>query len=563
LWLVDQKQHDLVFGNEINRLASPSRKGERIPIDAASINGYVALTGESHLSPDVKQDDHYRQILEGVQSELAVPLRRDSRVIGTLNVESFQRAAFTDNHQRLLEALASQAAIAIEDAHLYDRLETLIEVGQTLTRGSRLTESEVLDLICKQADKLMDAGNMYIALYDEASDTVRFGLVYVGGERIDVDNDPGWQLRKAGKGKTEEIIRSKQPIFTATKAESEAWYQQPGREAYAVNTPASWLGVPMIVSDKAVGVIAIYHLTIDNVYTAEDLRILEALANQAAIALDNSRMFYRVNQRLEALVEFGQSITKGLRLHESEVLQLIRDQACQLMDTDNMYIALYDETSDIVRFGLAYVEGERIDVKNDPRWQPRKTGKGKTEEIIHTQQPIFTATMAESRAWYQQLGREEYVGASFASWLGVPMIIGKKVLGVVATYHPTRDYVYSGDDLTVLQGLAIQAAIALDNSHMFYRVNQRLEALVKFGQSITAGLRLHEDQVLQLIREQASQLMDTNNMYIALYDKASDIARFGLAYVDGDQIDVKNDPRWQPRKAGKGRTEEIIRSKQP
>lgn len=299
LWLVDQKRHDLVFGNEINRLPSPSRKGERIPIDATSINGCVALTGKPYLSADVTQDEHYQQILKDIRSELAVPLRRDSRVIGTLNVESVQQAAFTDSHRRLLEALAGQAAIAIEDAHLYERLETLIEVGQTLTRGSRLTEIEVLDLIRTQADKLMDAGNMYIALYDGASDIVRFGLAYVDGERIDVENHPLWQPRKAGKGRTEEIIRSKQSIFIATQAESEEWYKQPGREEYVGVAFASWMGVPMIVGDKTVGVIAIYHPLIDNVYTTEDLRILKALGDEAAIALDNARLLAET-QRLSS-----------------------------------------------------------------------------------------------------------------------------------------------------------------------------------------------------------------------------------------------------------------------
>ena len=573
LWLVDQKQHDLVFGDEINRRPSPARKGARTPIDAASINGYVALTGRPYLCADVTQDEHYQPILEGVRSELTVPLRRDSRVIGTLNVESVQPAAFTDDHRRLLEALAGQAAIAIEDAHLYERLQTLIKVGQELTHGSRLTESEVLDLIRTQADQLMDAGNMYIALYDEASDTVRFGLAYVNGERIDVEHDPRWQPRKAGQGRSEAIIRGKQPIFTATRAESEAWYQQPEHKEYVGNALASWMGVPMIVGEKVIGVIAVYHPTIDNVYTAEDLRILEALANQAAIAFDNSRMFYRVNQRLGSLVEFARGISQSSvqpseeqqrqkQTNEMLMLDLVHNEADPLMDVDNMFIALHDEANQLVRFGLAYVDGRRVDVEHDPSWQPRKAGQGRTEEIIRTRQPILINTLEESKAWYAQRGRQEYTGRFFASWLGVPMPLGNKVVGVIATYAE-RNHAFSGDDQAILQAMASQTAIALENIRVLNHVNLRLKALIGFGQILASGIALSESGLLELIRAQATQLMDADNMSIALYDEAADTLRFGLAYVDGQRIDIASDPRWQLRRAGKGRSEQIVRTKQP
>ena len=120
------------------------------------------------------------------------------------------------------------------------------------------------------------------------------------------------------------------------------------------------------------------------------------------------------------------------------------------MDTSNMYVALYDEATDTVRFGLAFEDGNRIDVDKDAGWQPRKTGRGRTEFIIRARNRSFCPTMEESRAWYAWTGHEEYVGA-FGSWLGVPMMLGEKVLGVIATFHPTREYVYSGDDLNVLQ----------------------------------------------------------------------------------------------------------------
>ena len=92
------------------------------------------------------------------------------------------------------------------------------------------------------------------------------------------------------------------------------------------------------------------------------------------------------------------------------------------------------------------------------------------------------------------------------------MIVGNKVLGVIATYHPEREYVYSHDDLDILQSMAIQAAIAIDNARMFYDVNQRLSALVNFEQELTSVIHLGENRILELIHEQVSQLIEYSEL---------------------------------------------------
>ncbi|MCX6032279.1 MAG: GAF domain-containing protein [Chloroflexi bacterium] len=319
VWLVDRARNRLEFGG----LAGDVRPTSDLPIiilDEHSINGWVAITGQSYLCGDVGKDEHYEEWYADTRSQLTVPLRYKDRAIGTLSVESPVLNGLSPDHQQLLEAMAGQAAIAIRNARLVKRMDIVDELGRALTSGIRLHEDEVLDLIHKQASQLMDTNNMYIALYDEATDTVRFGLAFVDGKPIDVRTTEGWQPRTGGKGRTEEIIRTKQPIFTATKAESETWYASPEHEEYTGGPIwASWLGVPMMVGEKVLGVIATYHPARDYVYSGDDLAILQAMANQAAIALDNAYMFYDVNRRLEALVEFGQAVTSSIRLREDRV----------------------------------------------------------------------------------------------------------------------------------------------------------------------------------------------------------------------------------------------------
>jgi GAF domain-containing protein len=378
-------------------------------------------------------------------------------------------------------------------------------------------------LIHAQASKLMDTRNMYIALYDEPIDTVSFGLALEDGERMEVGQG-AWALRAAGKGATEAIIRSKEPLLFRTAKDAREWYARPENKEYTGYIPErfGYLGVPMMVGERVLGVIAVRNHEADNVYDQDDLITLSTIASQAAIALDNARMYYDVNRRLESLAEIGRVLTSGIGLQEDEILELIYSRATKLMDTDNMYIALYDEPTDTVRFGLAMMNGKRVDVEREKEWQPRRAGKGKTEEIIRTKKPLFHATKVEAEAWYAQPQHEEYVGAALPSWIGVPMTVGEKVLGVIATYHPTRDYVYSGDDLTMLQAMASQAAIALDNATLLRQTARRTEQL-RTVQEITNAIQIHEElpAFLESILELSLPRLDAKAGTIQLLDRTS------------------------------------------
>jgi GAF domain-containing protein/anti-sigma regulatory factor (Ser/Thr protein kinase) len=462
-------------------------KGGRAPSLPLSetFTGLAVERKEPTRSGNVTQAERYYPRTEDTVSELAVPLMFGDEVIGGLNAESPLPNAFTQEDEDILLAFASQAAIAIKNAQQVQALQVLGKIGQVLTSGIRLEENEILELIRSQASELMDADNMYIALYDELTDTVRFPLAFVNGECVDPVEEPGWQPRKAGKGRTEEVIRTRRPLFHATGKEAEEWYGLTEHEDYLKGTDlemttfASWVGVPMLVGEKVLGMIAAYHPTHDHVYGGDDLDILQAMASQAAVALDNARLYYEVNRRLATLVEIGKDMTAATRLGEDEVLELVHRQASKLMDTDNMYIALYDGVSDTVRFGLAFVDGKRIDLETTSGYQPRQGGRGLTEEIIRARESRLFSTKADGNAWYAGAGRKEYVGIVSSSWLGVPMMVGDRVLGVIAAYHPIREYVYSGEDLEVLQGIASQAARALENARLYEEsvADQKLKAL--------------------------------------------------------------------------------------
>ncbi len=248
-------------------------------------------------------------------SWLGVPMIFEERVLGVLVVESQMPQAFGERGLRVLNTMAKQTASAIENARLYERLNRRIkdldavnEIGQELTSGIQLEESEILALIHKQANKLIHADNMYIALYDEAQDEIRFPLIYVGGEKIEV---AARKLDRNQMGKTEYIILERDSLFHATRAESKAWYDQPGHVDHIKNPLASWIGVPMVVRDKVIGAIAAYHKDQDYVYDDHDLLILKSMASQAAIAVDNARIISELEQAQKRVANTEAELVRG------------------------------------------------------------------------------------------------------------------------------------------------------------------------------------------------------------------------------------------------------------
>lgn len=202
-----------------------------------------------------------------------------------------------------------------------NRIKALIEVGKKLTSGIRLTEKEVFELIYEQASEKLGMKNLLIALYDENTDTVQPVLASVKGMRVDVEKEPGWEPRKGCNdeyGKTEKIIRRKKYLLLNTREEitKTAFSPIPGHKNYEGRTPNSWLGVPMMFGDKVLGVIAIYDYGKDYLYNADDVEILQSLADQAAIALENIRLF----QDKEKLVNGLRDAQKGIADRERELV---------------------------------------------------------------------------------------------------------------------------------------------------------------------------------------------------------------------------------------------------
>lgn len=181
--------------------------------------------------------------------------------------------------------------------------------------------------------------------------------------------------------------------------------------------------------------------------------------------IDAVRAVERRAEELAVLNEVGRAI--NARLEMDRLLEEIRRQARRLMDVSNFYVALLDEEAGQLVFPLFYRDGQREEVP------PQNHDEGFTGHVVHTREPLLLGNAPK-----EVTGRGlKYLGDTCRSWLGVPMIVGERVLGVITVQSYDQPHVFDSGDAEILQTIAAQAAIALENARLYQETHQRAEQL--------------------------------------------------------------------------------------
>jgi PAS domain S-box-containing protein len=231
------------------------------------------------------------------QCWLGVPLLAGNSALGVIGLQSTDTPnLFNEHHRDLLTTIASQASIAIQNAHLFAETQTrtreldaLNELNQKLS--AQLNVNQVLYEIYNGVKHLIDAKNFYVALYSPEKNELSFPL-NVSESVI----DRSIVTIPADRGLTGYVLRTRKPLLIPENV-SEV-QQKLGIDM--VGEPAKcWLGVPLLLGDQILGVMAAQSYTEPNTYDEHDRDLLMAVAGQAAISIQNTRLFGET-QRSEA-----------------------------------------------------------------------------------------------------------------------------------------------------------------------------------------------------------------------------------------------------------------------
>jgi PAS domain S-box-containing protein len=338
-----------------------------------------------------------------------------------------------------------------------EALQTAVyQISEAANKSSSLEElfGEVHSII----GQVMPAQNFYIALYDAENDLISFPY-YVD----EVDGSAAIPPARPGRGMTEYILRTGKPLLSDSSNFEELAHRG---EVELVGPPSLiWVGAPLVVEGRNLGVIALQDYHNLNAYTERELRMLEYVSGQVAKAIERTRLYADIRQTnriLSALQEATLPLIKQTEL--SEVLQEILRQVSGLFDTTDGYIYLTkpDDSDELVLSmgvgpSLQFI-GTRL-----------KKGEGMAGMVWQKGEPLNVEDYA---AWS---GRSaQFVDAEFHAAAAVPLIAKSKIMGVLGVGYMEPDRRFNPSDLELLARFAELASIAIENSRLYTLSQQEL-----------------------------------------------------------------------------------------
>jgi signal transduction histidine kinase/CheY-like chemotaxis protein len=293
------------------------RRGHRLKVGGDSMVGWCVAQGAARIALDVgeKAISFDTPLSTDVHSEMVVPLIAHGRVIGAMALQSRLVGAFSDHDVTVMRITADQLGNAIENARLFQERERRItelailnEMGQALS--SALEFEDLLETVHQQVSRLFDTTNFAIATCEEGSD------VWVLPYHLEHNRRRVASQHPVGSDLIGYIIRNRQAVLLANRREREAFLEHEGISSLEKQAK-SWLGVPLVAADKVVGVMSIHSYDHDDLYSAQDLAIFSTIAAQAAIAIENARLYKQVRQELIERKRAAEELQKAKEVAES------------------------------------------------------------------------------------------------------------------------------------------------------------------------------------------------------------------------------------------------------
>ena len=399
----------------------------------------------------------------GFENVAFLKVSSDADIHGLVMVGSYKEQSLTeDSLQPYLETIQLASTI-FEQAKTIKQFEnnaigseTITDISQIIATSGNLANA--FSALHERAKHSIGDYSFTVALYDENTQSIRIPYLYENGKLNSVEAFP------IGEGLTSVLIRTKRPLMLVKNVEEQA-------EALGAKTfgkPAkSWLGVPLLVNEKAIGSIILQDLDHENAFNNFDLQALTAIAQQgagfvyAAGILDDTR---RQLLQVQTASEIAREISSALNLDELllKAVNLIHDRfsfyhaSIFLIDTGENVAVIREATGEagaqMKRVGHKLPVGSKSIVGYVSGQGEPLVVNDITKDATHLPNPMLPDTRAEA---------------------AIPLKVGDRILGVLDV-QSTSPYSFLPSDINTFQTLADQLAIAVNNTELFAEIQEHL-----------------------------------------------------------------------------------------
>lgn len=449
-----------------------------------------------------------------IRSWMGTPLLAGGELQGILIFDSHETNAFDPRTEWLAATLAAHAAVAIQNATLYQQtqqqlteLGTLYQASATMT--ANLDQDFVLQTVVAEMVRALQVDSCTIFVWDKNQQSLHPAAHKNQYEPVDDTPQPLGLSRidHIEQYPTVRHVLNSQEISSLRS--DEAWTEEEISLLQQANL-RSLLLVPLARRNNLFGLLALGEMDKPRSYSQAELRLAQNLAGQASVAIEHAHLFGQAKRRIEELSTFHDivlQLNSPLRLND--VLDAISESALKLIGANNLHIYLYDaETKEFSLSSALWRDGRR-----DPAVpKPRAAGEGLTATVVREGRPIVINDATDHPFFQSSQARSWGISAI----AGFPLKFGDEVIGAFTTTYKEA-HIFSEEEMLLLNLLAEQAAVAIRNANLFADSQRRLldmSALVEMAKQVTGNL--HLESVLQTTVQSLRSLLNARASTITM-----------------------------------------------
>jgi len=472
------------FADEAGDLPPPPTK---IDSTNKSLRAYVLLKGKTlHVSAAEIEAGKSRGTFEpmGTPAEdwIGVPLKMNGQTIGSLTVQSYKKGLrYEEQDVQLLEFVAQHIAVALTRARAIDETRQRnaeLQIINSVQEGlaSRLDMDAIYELVGEKIRVTFNAQVVSIDTFDRPAQVLHSRYYFEAGETLPAAPYPIFGFRK-------HVIENRQSMVINN--DMGRWMDEYDNPVNIGLQPKSAIFVPMIVGDKAMGVISLQNNDQENAFTEADLRLLTTLANSMTVALENARLFDETQQRNAELAIIN-SVQDGLasRLAIQEIYDLVGDRLRDVFHSMDVEIRIYDAKTNMVHNPYTYENGERISIRSYSLSE-----RGFVPYVLHTlENMVINENLAQEMEKY---GSRIVTGTQMAkSLMMVPLVVNNYAHGLITISDMHHEHAFKESDVRLLTTLSNSMSVALENARLWEeekKYRKALERELEIGREIQTG----------------------------------------------------------------------------
>jgi GAF domain-containing protein len=525
-------------GADALRRVYPVRPGRGLASGRAILTRAIVHIADVNADAEYELRDQAR--VADFRSVLAVPMLRDGRPIGSINVHKAEPGPFTDAQVALLKTFADQAVIAIENVRLFQELQArnrdLTEALEQQTATAEILRvisssptdvQPVFDTIARNARRLCDADSVGVLMYDGELLHVE-SLDNANAEAADALAQAYPMPASYGHASGRAILTGRPVHIPDTLADRDY-----ALDVVRVAGLRSVLSVPMLRNGTPIGTITVHTWAEPRPFSDKQIALLQTFADQAVIAIENVRLFQELqarNRDLSEALEQQTATSEILRVISSSpsdlqpVMNAVAENAARVCDAADALIFRVQGDSLVLtaRYGsipTTRTLGEQIPLTRDETHYCRAIVDRQT---LHY--PDFAA-VADTEFPHLKI-RMQITG--HRTELVTPLLREGVPIGAIAIRR-TEVRPFSEKQVELVKTFADQAVIAIENVRLFQELQARtrelarsveeLKALGEVSRAVSSTLDL--ETVLSTIVARAVQLSGTSGGVIYEYDEAT------------------------------------------